>query len=67
MASKPKEDEREDMRERDGISGDCGGAKPVTQSITKKRECLLGVDDKWLLDRWLNVSALKMSSIVASG
>lgn len=43
--SKPNEDESDDMRDSDGISGEGGGAKPVTQSMTRKRDSLLGIVD----------------------
>lgn len=58
------EDEREDIRESEGMSGDGGGAKPVTQSITRKRGGLVGVDDEWLLERLFNVPLLNNSSKV---
>lgn len=35
--SSANEDERDDMRERDGMSGERGGAKPVMQSMTSTR------------------------------
>lgn len=51
--SMPKEDESEDMRDREGMSGDCGGAKPVMQSMTRKRGSLLEREDWDALLVWV--------------
>lgn len=48
MGSSPKSAEMELTRDRDAISGDVGGAKPVTQSITSTREGR-GVEEALLL------------------
>lgn len=66
--SMPNEDESDDMRDSEGMSGDDGGAKPVTQSITRKRESLLGTEVvEWLLERLFNALLLNRSCRVAPG
>lgn len=68
VGSIPKEDESDDIRDSESISGDCGGAKPVTQSITRKRGGLLGTEDvEWLLERLFETFLLNRSSRVAEG
>lgn len=52
VGSSANDDERDDMRERDGMSGERGGAKPVIQSMTSTRWGLFAneVLDDALLD-----------------
>lgn len=52
VGSSANVDESDDMRERDAISGERGGAKPVIQSITRTRCGLFEIEifDDTLLD-----------------
>jgi hypothetical protein len=70
VGSNPNEEESEDMRERDGMSGERGGAKPVTQSITNTRwgRFASEVRDDTLPDlSWDVVFLVRSSKVVDAG
>jgi hypothetical protein len=70
VGSSPNEDERDDTRERDGMSGERGGAKPVMQSITSTRWGLFAIEvlEDTLLDlSWVGVTLTRSSRVVDAG